>query len=151
MKPWRTVLTDCGNNAHLSVEVAWASTPSRCYSCGVSDNEEEPCADQVPARPYRAKDMSSVWFVLILAAAAVVGCCLWAPWVQVDPALPASSAFLGFAPIWTRAFALFPGARVDGRAMGANIGVLLFCAVLIGLVRAMRRSTKRPSHLDPQG
>ena len=53
------------------------------------------------------------WFALVLAVAAVMACCAWAPWMLVDAAFPDNHVSLGFAPLWSSKFGDLPGARVD--------------------------------------
>lgn len=78
-------------------------------------------------------------FSIILAVISVGGCCYWAPWVQ-GPGGFQSGAALGFAPIWTSGFRLFPGARVDLIALGTHIFIALLFPALIGFGQAVRRN-----------
>jgi hypothetical protein len=80
------------------------------------------------------------WFAVLLAVLAVIGCCAYAPWVQGDPARPSDAVSLGFAPLWTKGFQYFPGARVDFSAFATDVGLAILFAALIGLGQAMRRS-----------
>jgi hypothetical protein len=80
------------------------------------------------------------WFALVLAVAAVLACCAWAPWMLVDAAFPDNHVSLGFAPLWSSKFGDLPGARVDVHQLLIQIGFLTFVAALIGLARAIRRS-----------
>jgi hypothetical protein len=79
------------------------------------------------------------WFTLLLAVTAVIGCCVWAPWVQVDAEFPSASTFLGLAPVWTKNFQYFPGARVDVRELAMHVTLAVIFAGLIGLAQAIRR------------
>jgi hypothetical protein len=86
------------------------------------------------------------WLVLTLGGAAVFGCCYQAPWVQGSGAFQ-SDGSLGFAPIWTRDFRYFPGARVDLSALATHLVFALGMAALIGLGQAIRR----PQAVEPSG
>jgi hypothetical protein len=75
---------------------------------------------------------------LVLAVISVIGCCVWAPWVQVDAAFPTASTSLGVAPLWTKNFQYFPGARVDVRELAMHISLAIIFAALIALAQAIR-------------
>jgi hypothetical protein len=79
-------------------------------------------------------------FAIFLAVLAVIGCCAYAPWVQVDPRYPADAAMLGFAPVWTTNFQHVPGAQVDASTLATHVGLAIVFAALIGLGQAVRRS-----------
>jgi hypothetical protein len=77
---------------------------------------------------------------VLLAVLAVIGCCAYAPWVQVDPRYPGAATTLGFAPMWTTDFQHFAGARVDIRELATHVSLAIVFAALIGLGQALRRS-----------
>jgi len=62
---------------------------------------------------------------------------MWAPWMQLDSR--GGSTSLGFAPVWTTDFRLFPGATVDTRALATHVVLALIFAALIAMGQALRR------------
>jgi len=74
---------------------------------------------------------------LSLGLFAVIGCCVWAPWMQVDSS--GGSTSLGFAPVWTSDFRYFPGAMIDTRALATHVMLAVIFVALIGMGQAMRR------------
>jgi hypothetical protein len=76
--------------------------------------------------------------VIALAVLAVIFCCYRAPWVQ-GPGTFYADAALGFAPLWTKDFRLFPDARVDWWALGTHMALAVGLVALIGWGQAIRR------------
>lgn len=74
---------------------------------------------------------------LSLGVFAIIGCCVWAPWMQLDSA--GDSTSLGFAPVWTSDFRYFPGATVDARALATHVTLAVIFVALIGVGQALRR------------
>jgi hypothetical protein len=77
-------------------------------------------------------------FVLALAVLTIAGCCLRAPWVQGAGGDGSDNA-LGFAPVWTSNFRLFPGARIDRLNFSLEVVLSLSVVALIGAGQALRR------------
>jgi hypothetical protein len=78
---------------------------------------------------------------IALAVLTVFGCCVWAPWVQVDSSGPSEPVSLGFAPLWSSGFRNFPGAKVDMRDWAMHVAFVAIIVALVGLGRAMRRNS----------
>ena len=86
----------------------------------------------------RLPGMRQYRFVLVLAVLTIIGCCVRAPWVQ-GPGGDGSDNALGFAPLWTSNFRLFPGARVDRLNFALEVFLSMSVVALIGAGQALRR------------
>ena len=68
-------------------------------------------------------------FVLVVGLGIL---CCFAPWTSTPAGSAAAHDSLGYAAVWSHAYAAVPGARVDLGAFAMLGGVVLFFAVVIG-------------------
>ena len=77
--------------------------------------------------------MKTLFSVTFFAFALGMGVLCWfAPWTSTPAGSSAAHDSLGYAAIWSHAYAAVPGARVDLGAFAMLAGVVLFFAVVIG-------------------
>jgi hypothetical protein len=59
--------------------------------------------------------------------------CVHAPWTQPEPNSPNLHQTIGYAPVWSNAYAQIPGAQVDcSDAFAAYAGAIVFFSIVLG-------------------
>jgi Na+/H+-dicarboxylate symporter len=61
--------------------------------------------------------------------------CLYAPWTQPVPDSPNVHQTIGYAPVWSTAFAQIPAAHVDwSGAFAAYAAAIVFFSIVLGAI-----------------
>jgi hypothetical protein len=77
------------------------------------------------------KRFYSVTFTLMILGLLIL--CVRAPWTQPEPNSPNLHQTIGYAPVWSAAYAQIPNAHVDWNgAFAAYAGAIIFFSIVLG-------------------
>jgi hypothetical protein len=86
-----------------------------------------------------------VTFTLMIIGLLIL--CAHAPWTQPEPHSPNLHQTIGWAPVWSNAYAQIPGGHVDWNgAFAAYAGAIIFFSiVLVGIAYFFREKRGKPT------
>jgi hypothetical protein len=86
-----------------------------------------------------------VTFTLMIIGLLIL--CEYAPWTQPEPNSPNVHQTIGYAPVWSKAYAQIPAAHVDwsGAFAAYAAGIVFFSIVLGGITYFFREKRGKPA------
>jgi hypothetical protein len=86
-----------------------------------------------------------VTFTLMIIGLLILS--VYAPWTQPEPNRPNVHQTIGYAPVWSKAYAQIPAAHVDwsGAFAAYAAGIVFFSIVLGGITYFFREKRGKPA------